>query len=259
MVFTISLGMISERSVRERRRGRRRDTAEPESIGGDRDKIVTGVVQENAVEVRAGCLVRGRKRRPGKQVARDLGIELDAAGFLTEDMRLRQIGDRKHRQLEPGPAGGDRCRAVVGSDGDLGVGGKMPHQVREPFQRHRHLALGLGLEPGRDGAVESGGGDGQAITVGGEADGPQRGNAPGLPLANWKRSQAERGDQRAGLGLDEACHHPSIARISTWQPAQTIRAFSVSSSSTSAARSLRRNTGTQGRQRDLAATNVGDR
>ena len=147
MVFTIWFGMISERSVESVVAGRRRDTAEPVSVGGDRGKIVAGVVQKNAVEIEPALLGRGRKRRPGKQVARDLGIELDAAGFLAEHMPLRQVGNRKHRQLEPGFAGGDRCRVVVGGDGDFGVGGEMPHQAREPFQRHRHLALGLGLEP----------------------------------------------------------------------------------------------------------------
>jgi hypothetical protein len=80
--------------------------------------------------------------------------------------------------------------------GDLGVGGEMPRQVREPIEPHRHFTVGLGLgEPDRDVAVEAGGRDGQAITTASEADGPQRGNALGLPLAAGKCAQGERGDQ----------------------------------------------------------------
>ena len=59
---------------------------------------------------------------------------------------------------------------------------------------------------------KAGGGDGKAITVSGEAHGPQRGNALGLLLADGKCGQAERGDQRAGLGLDEARHHRLLDR-----------------------------------------------
>ena len=71
----------------------------------------------------------------------------------------------------------------------------MPYQGREPFQRQRHLALGRGLEPGRDGAVEVVAVMESPLPARGEPAAPKRGNALGLPLADWKCSQAERGSQ----------------------------------------------------------------
>jgi hypothetical protein len=71
----------------------------------------------------------------------------------------------------------------------------MLRQVREPFQRYRRFTLGLGLEPSRDGGVETGGADAKTIAICSKPDGPQRGNAPGLPLADGKYSNAERTNQ----------------------------------------------------------------
>ena len=71
----------------------------------------------------------------------------------------------------------------------------MPRKAREPFQRHRHLALGLGLSqvvmvPSKVVAVMD-----RPSPSAVSAHGPQRGNALGLPLADWKCGQAERGYQ----------------------------------------------------------------
>ena len=107
---------------------------------------------------------------------------------------------------------------------------------------------------------KAGGGDGKTITISGEADGPQRGNALGLLLADGKCSQAERGYQRAGLGLDEARHgsRRSIVRMSRWQPGQTMRSVVVAERlDIVGAESVLAIRARQGREPDRAAAGVG--